>query len=323
MTSQTPSETRESQPLNQPTGIDSTSIQEARRRRKGIALMCGALICFALLDAIGKWLGKANVPVWEVVWFRYIGATLLVSLAINPFTTPHVLASNKLWLQILRSLLLFGSTLFNFLALRYLQLAETMAVSFSMPLLVALLAGPILGEWVGPRRLIAIAVGFIGVLVVTRPGTGAMHPAIGYAVACTCCYALYSISTRVLAAHDSSRTTTVYSALSGVVLLTPFLPFFWVWPESPLVWLMLALIGFFGGFGHWLLVLAHARTPAPILAPFVYTQIIWMTGLGYLVFADIPGPFTLGGACIVIASGLYLWYRERVVKADDAQPSAP
>ncbi len=297
-----------------PRTLDTTDAADLRERRIGIALMCGALVCFACLDATGKWL-TPRVGVWQVVWSRYLGATVLVLIFINPWTTPRMFATTRPVIQAVRSCLLFGSTALNFFALRKLQLADTMAIFFAMPFLVSLLAGPILGEWVGWRRLVAICVGFTGVLVVLRPGTGSMDPAAGFAIAGLFCYAFYSILTRMLAASDPSRTTTLFSAMSGVVFLTPVLPFFWVWSESWFVWLLLCLTGFFGGFGHWLLILAHGRAPAAVLAPFVYTQLVWATGLGFLVFGDIPGPFTLAGALIVVCSGLYLFGRERAKRA--------
>ena len=293
--------------------IDVVDDADRLSRRTGILLMCAALVCFACLDASGKWLTR-HVPVWEIAWARYTGASILVLLFINPWTTERMFATTRPFIQIIRACLLLGSTVFNFLALQKLQLAESMAIQFAMPLLVSLLAGPILGEWVGARRLAAICVGFVGVLVVLRPGTGAIDPAAGFSVCGLLCYAFYSMLTRLLASSDPSRTTTLFSALSGVVALTPALPFFWVWPESGLVWLMLGVCGFFGGFGHWLLILAHGRAPAAVLAPFVYTQIVWATGFGYFVFGDIPGPFTLAGALIVVASGLYLFARERKVR---------
>lgn len=294
--------------------IEAASDADRRSRGIGILLMCCALVCFACLDASGKWLSR-HVPVWEVVWARYLGATVLVLLFINPWTTERMFATTRPVIQTIRACLLFGSTVFNFFALRKLQLAETMAIQFAMPLLVSLLAGPILGEWVGMRRLAAICVGFVGVLVVLRPGSGAIDPAAGFAVGGLFCYAFYSMLTRLLASSDPSRTTTLFSSVSGVVFLTPALPFFWVWPGEWLVWLLLGVVGFFGGFGHWLLIIAHSRAPAAVLAPFVYTQIVWATGFGYFVFGDIPGPFTLAGALIVVCSGLYLFARERLRRA--------
>ena len=287
-----------------------TTTSLRRQRLTGIALMCGALICFSCLDATAKWVNRSVDPL-VTVWARYTSAFILTGLVINPWTHPGLLKTRRLPLQLIRSVLLLLSTLCNFVALQYLQLVETTSIIFSTPLLVALLAGPILGERVGPRRFAAIGVGFIGILVITRPGLGAMHPAVLLSVAGAVAYAFYGITTRMLASHDSSATTTFYSGLAGIVLMTPLLPWIWTTPSSPLTWLLLAMTGVFGGFGHWLLILAHARAPAAILSPFIYTQIIWMLVLGYVLFGDWPDLWTFAGAAIVIASGLYLLYRER------------
>ena len=289
--------------------------RDRRRRLAAIGLMCGALICFSLLDATAKWLNREMDPLLAV-WWRYVSSVVLVSLVINPWTDPGVLKTRRPWLQAGRSLLLFLSTALNFVALQYLQLAETMSIMFATPLLVALLAGPILGERAGPRRLAAIGIGFLGVLLITRPGLGTMHPAALLSVAGAFAYAFYSICTRLLAAHDSSRTTMVYSGLAGVVLMTPVLPFLWTTPTSPLVWVLLLALGVFGAVGHWLLILAHARAPAPVLSPFIYTQIVWMLVLGYVLFGDWPDTWTLIGSTVVIGSGLYLLYRERMRQAE-------
>ncbi len=302
------------------TAISCSPVQTSRygRRLVGIALMCAALICFSCLDATAKWVNRSVDPL-VTVWARYMSATILTSLAINPWTKPGVLATRRLPLQITRSLLLFVSTLCNFVALQYLQLVETLSIVFSTPLIVALLAGPLLGEWIGAKRLAAIGVGFVGILVITRPGLGAMHPAALLSLAGAVAYAFYGITTRMLASTDSSATTTVYSSVAGIVLMTPLLPWVWTTPPSPLTWLLLAMTGVFGAFGHWLLVLAHARAPAAILSPFIYSQIVWMLAFGYILFGDWPDPWTFAGASIVIASGLYLLYRERV-KHQEPEP---
>jgi drug/metabolite transporter (DMT)-like permease len=279
--------------------------------------MCGAVACFAGLDATAKYLSR-SLPVLEVVWARYAVSALMTLAAINPWTTPGAYRTSKLTLQLARSAMLLVSTIVNFTALQYLQLAETMAILFAMPLVVALLAGPMLGEWVGPRRLAAIAVGFFGVLVITHPGVGAMHWAMLLSLACVILYALFNISTRVLAAHDSTQTTFAYSALAGAIGLAPAMWFVGVWPQSALQWALMLVMGAAASVGHWLLIAAHRRAPAAILSPFVYTQIIWMSGLGYLIFGDIPGELTLIGAAIVIGSGLYLLYREQAVKGVEA-----
>jgi drug/metabolite transporter (DMT)-like permease len=293
--------------------LEVTDAAELKLRQRGILLMCCALVCFACLDTTGKWLGR-HVPVWEVVWSRYLGATILALTFTNPWRATGSLRTRRPLLQGVRALLLFSSTLFNFLALKHLQLADTMAIGFALPLVLSLLAGPILGEWVGPRRLVAIFVGFIGVLVVVRPGVGALQPGMVYTIGSLFCYAFYNMFTRMLAATDPPATTTFFGAVSGVVVLTPFLPYFWQWPQSWDVWLGRAARGAGGGFGHYLLIHAHGLAPAAVLAPYVYTQIVWMTALGFIVFGDVPGFYTALGAGIVVISGLYLFYRERVVK---------
>ncbi len=286
-----------------------------RDRLVGIGLMCIALALFSLLDAAAK-LGGKTLPTLQLVWARYAGNVLIVLIFINGRTRPGVMRSNRLPLQILRSMLLFLSTLLNFFALRWLQLAETASIIFATPLVVALLAGPLLGEVMGARRIGAVCVGFLGVLIITRPGLGAMHPAALLSVAGCFCYAGYAITTRMLASHDAPETTMVYSGLAGVVLLTPALPFFWEMPTSGLEWGVMAALGAFGAFGHYMLILAHQRAPANVLSPFIYTQIVWMTLLGWLLFGDMPDGWTLVGASVVVASGLYLLAQER-------RPSAP
>jgi drug/metabolite transporter (DMT)-like permease len=280
-------------------------------RLAGIGLMCMALMCFACLDAIAKTLNPLIGPV-PTTFARYLSSVILVTVVINPWTQPGVLVTKKPWMQWARSLLLFGSTMLNFLALQYLQLTETMSIMFVSPLLVALLSGPLLGEWVGARRMAAIAVGFCGILIVTRPGFGGMHWAALFSAAGTVCYALFAILTRILSRHDSSATTMVYSGLGGLAIMTPVVPFFWKTPETISVWLLMMLIGGFGALGHWLLILAHKRAPAPVLSPFIYSQMVWMILLGWLFFGDWPDQWTLVGAGVVIASGLYLLHRERV-----------
>jgi drug/metabolite transporter (DMT)-like permease len=282
-----------------------------KTRLTAIGLMCSAVLLFALLDASAKWLSGSMDPV-QIVFARYAGSMILVSLLLNPWSRPGILQTRQPWLQAIRSLLLLGSTALNFFAVKYLQLAETVSIMFAGPLLVALMSGPMLGEWPGPRRLVAIAVGFLGVLVITRPGFGGMHPAALLSVLGCICYSFYSLATRKLAAFDSPETTMVYSGVAGTLAMAPLIPFFWAMPQTPLTWFLLFGTGVLGGFGHWLLILAHRLAPASVLAPFIYSQIVWMIGLGWFVFGQLPDRWTFVGAGIVIASGLYLLYRERV-----------
>jgi drug/metabolite transporter (DMT)-like permease len=284
----------------------------ARRLRLiGLALMCGAAACFACLDATAKYLGQ-HINVLEVIWARYASAFVLAFLVSNPITRPGLLKTKRPGLQIARSCMLLGSTVFNFLSFKYLRLDQALAIMFSIPLMVAALAGPTLGEWVGPRRWAAIAVGFLGVVVVARPGFGFIHPAALLSVAAAVFSAVYAIMTRMLAPIDSNETTLFYSNLVGAVAMLPLLPFVWSTPSNPLHLVIMIFFGALGSGGHYLLIVAHRHTPASTLAPFIYTQLIWAVTLGFAIFGDVPDRWTLAGAAIVVCSGLYLVHRERV-----------
>jgi drug/metabolite transporter (DMT)-like permease len=295
---------------------NAAAVEAAQRRHRltGIALMCGAVACFSALDATAKYLNH-EMATLQVVWARYTSAFLLTLLFYNPVSHPALLHTTRPVLQIVRSILLLASTMLNFVALRYLQLDQTTSIVFSTPFLVAALAGPLLGEWVGWRRWLAIMVGFCGVLVVTRPGVGGIHPAAALSFLGAICYAFYNISTRLLARTDSTETTLFYSNLFGALVMLPIVPFVWTTPSLSGAVLMVA-IGAFGGFGHYLLIAGHRLAPASVLAPYMYTQLVWMIALGFVIFGDLPNHWTLAGASIVVASGLYLLYRERKVRGE-------
>jgi drug/metabolite transporter (DMT)-like permease len=293
---------------------------ERASRLTGIALMCGAVACFAMLDTTAKYL-NLYMSTLQVVWARYTGAFLFPFIVSNPWTRPGLTRTNRPALQIARSVLLLASTLCNFLALRYLQLAEAIALVFSTPFFVAALSGPVLGEWVHWRRWTAIAVGFVGVLVVTRPGAGSFQPAALLSLTAALCYSLYSIATRVLARTDSNATTLFYSNIVGALALLPVVPFVWTTPSDPLVIALMVATGAMGSFGHYLLIAAHRLAPAAVLSPFIYTEIVLVTATGFLVFGDVPNRSTLTGAAIVVASGLYILHRERAVRRTKDQRS--
>ena len=290
----------------------SPAEQARHDRLTGIALMCGAVVLFACNDAVAKYLNN-HMPTVQVVWARYMAAFVLALFLSNPIMRPGIMRTSRPWLQLGRSTLLLVSTALNFFALRYLQLDQAIAIIFCTPFIVAALGGPILGEWIKWRRWTAITVGFCGVLLVTRPGAGGIHPAALLSFGGAICYAIYSISTRILSRSDSNETTNFYSNLVGAVLVTIAVPFIWTPQSDPTVIVLMCSMGLFSGLGHYLLIVGHRLAPASVLAPFIYTEIVWMIGLGYLVFGDVPNSWTLGGVAVVIASGLYLLYRERVV----------
>jgi drug/metabolite transporter (DMT)-like permease len=280
----------------------------------GIGLMCLAVVLFALCDATAKWL-SGHINVFMIVWARYVVQLVLALVVFNPWTVPGLMRTRRPGLQLFRSALLFACTALNFCALQYLQLDQTVSIMFSTPFFVALFAGPMLGEWIGVRRWAAILVGFAGIILVARPGMGGIHPAALLMLAAAVCYSLYGITTRMLAATDASQTTLVYSSLVGA--LAASVPLFWMWetPRDPLVLGAMLELGAVVGAGHFLLILAHARAPAATLSPFIYTQIISMIVLGWLLFGNLPNAWTLTGAAVVVSSGIYLLLQERKDRA--------
>jgi drug/metabolite transporter (DMT)-like permease len=276
--------------------------------------MCTAIISFAFLDATAKYVvSVAAVPVLQAAWFRFFSHAVFNVVVFGPRPVLRAFKSTRPWLQIFRGIVLFSTTALNFAALRYLQLDLIATVFFLSPFIVAILAGPILGEWIGWRRMIAITLGFSGVLLIVRPGFGGVHWAIIYSFGATIVYAGYAVLTRYLARHDPSIVTQVHTPLAGTILLFPAAAYFWTWPTDVLTWVLLFATGTVGGFGHYLLILAHRHTPAPILAPFTYVGLIFQIALGYAIFADVPSTWTLAGGAVIIMSGLYLLYRERTV----------
>jgi drug/metabolite transporter (DMT)-like permease len=247
----------------------------------------------------------------QVTWLRFATHVVFSAVILWPFAFRPSLRSKKPVIQIVRSCFMIATTVLNFIALKYLQLDQMVTIFFLTPLIVAALAGPLLGEWVGWHRVLAIAAGFLGVLVVMHPGVGSFHWAMLLVLGATLGFAVYNISTRYLAAFDPPAVTQTYTPLVGLLVMTPFGLAAWQWPEEWWLWILFAGLGFWGGLGHWLLILAHRAAPAPVLAPYMYLGLIWMSFAGYLVFGDIPTAWTLGGGAIVIVAGLYLLGRER------------
>ena len=211
----------------------------------------------------------------------------------------------------LRALMFIGMTSINFWALQYLQLTVTASIFFSVPILIALFGARILGEKLDALRWIAIIAGFAGVLVIVRPGSAEFHPAMLLSIVNAILYALFMLMTRRLAAYDSPETIQYLPALGAAIGLAPFAIAAWQSPPGGLEWTVACLMGVLGGLGHYLLALAHRYAPATVIAPFLYQQVIYAALFGYFVFGDVPSGAVWLGAAIVIASGLYLFARER------------
>lgn len=272
--------------------------------------MCVAVGMFACLDTMAKYL-NTQMDSLEIAWARYTSAFVLTLFISNPLTEPKLLRSAQLGLQITRGLILVFSTALNFLALRWLQLDEALSIIFTFPFIVAIASGPMLGEWIGWRRWSAIGVGFCGVLLITRPGFGAIHPAALFSVAATICYGLYAVITRIVSRTDSNQTSLFYNNLIGALAMLPVIPFVWATPANWAIALMLVGTGVLGSVGHYCLIAGHRLAPASVLSPFIYTQLIWVVFFGYVVFDHVPTGWTMAGAVVVIGSGLYLLHRER------------
>jgi drug/metabolite transporter (DMT)-like permease len=282
----------------------------ARNRLTGIGLISLTYVLFTLLDGSAKWLVQ-SVPVLVVVWLRFLTQTLLASALLFPMRGLALVRTRHLRWHVVRGLMFCAMTGINFWALQYLQLTVTASIFFTVPILIALMSAPLLGERMDAKRWSAILIGFAGVLVIVRPGSAAFHPAMLLSMVNAVLYAAFNLMTRKLAAYDPPETIQFLPAVVASVVLAPFALAAWETPQGWLEWLMLCLLGVFGGTGHQLLAMAHRYAPASTLAPFLYQQILYMALFGYLVFGSVPDAAVGIGAAIVISSGLYLFARER------------
>lgn len=272
----------------------------------GILLFLLALLLFAILDASAKYL-TAFYAVPFLVWARYAVHLVVMLVAVAPSQGRALITTRHPWLMVVRALLLCALTLFAQLAFRVLPLAETTAIVFITPLLVALLAGPMLGETVTKKSWLATLAGFAGVMLITRPGSNLDPTGVACALAGAVCYALYQILTRRLAASETPLRQLFYTALIGTLAMSLVLP--GVWPATlptPFELLLLVGLGLCGGIGHFLLIRALRETPASLLAPLLYVQLVWAALLGWWVFGDVPDAWTALGMGIIGASGLSL-----------------
>lgn len=289
-------------------------VAPAANHLRGILLMLAVGLSFTILDATAKHLTQ-SLPVMEIAWGRYLFHLAVLPLFLGGQTLRSAFRSTRPGLQILRSTFLLGSTVFFFLAVKYIPLADATAIGFISPLLVTALSVPILSEQVGIRRWIAVIVGFASVLIIIRPGFGMVHWAMSLPLLTSTCFALYQITTRMLSRSDGVATTYFFSATVGLAVTTVSLPSLWVTPDL-WGWSSLIFLGSAGGFSHYLLIRAFSMAPASLLAPFAYAQLIWSITIGYLWFGDFPDGWTIAGGVIICLSGLYVLYRERRVARD-------
>jgi len=276
---------------------------------RGITLMLAATMLFACMDALSKHLaGHYSVP--QILLIRFILFTLFALAIARPRSIRQAFRSHHPVLQLLRSVVITVEVGVFVLAFRHLPLADAHAIAGVAPLLVTALAVPFLGEKVGPRRWAAVGVGFIGLLVILRPGLTVMDPAAFIPLFGAFLWALYQILVRRVSADDAS-TSILYMAVVGLVTMSVIAPFFWKWPDLT-GWIFLLMLGVIGSIGHYLLIVAFQMAPASTLQPFHYSLLVWATIVGYLVFNDFPDIWTISGGGLIVLSGIYTFYRERV-----------
>jgi drug/metabolite transporter (DMT)-like permease len=277
---------------------------------RGILLQLCAIALFSISDALSKKLGE-TLPAVEVAWLRFLVFFLLVLVPLMRRGGLGLLRSRRPGLQVVRAIGVVGSALCFIAGLSHLPLAEATAINFVSPIFITVLSVPILGEVVGWRRWTALAVGLMGALIVIRPGTEAFQLAALFPVASASCWAVAAVITRRMAGVDPPNTTLVWTAGGGLLLLTLLAPFGTRLPTWPELWLGLA-IGVVATAAQSLVVLAYRVAPASALAPVSYTQLITSGLLGLALFGAVPDGWTLVGAGIIAASGLYTAHRERV-----------
>ncbi len=285
-----------------------TSPARTTRPRLGILLMIGAIFCLSVMEAGAKYLTQYQ-PYEMVVWGRYLFHFLLtVPLFLTPATI-RLVRTGRPAMHVLRSLFLAGGTLAGIGAISLMPLAEATALVFSAPLLVTLMSPWLLNEPVGWRRRAAIAVGFLGVVIILRPGTDFLQWAALLPLLASLCYACYQVSTRLLSFSEHPLTLFFYTSVVGLAVTTPMALVVWS-PMTGIEWLILLFVGFFGFAGQFLLIKAFQLAEASTVAPFIYVQLLFAGFFGWRLFGDLPDVWVLLGAAVVICSGLYIWRRE-------------
>ncbi|GGJ30077.1 DMT family transporter [Neoroseomonas lacus] len=277
----------------------------------GILFVCMAGACFSFMLAAAKSLG-AHYSSFQISWARAFGHIVFLLAAFLPRYGLAVLRTRRPVLQLTRSALLFGSNLLSFLALTFIPLAKQVSISQTAPLIVTMLAGPMLGERTTLARVLALLAGFAGVLLVIRPGTAVFHWASIGVVVSAACYALYQILTRRVAGQESPETSALYSSVVGAFGMLLVMPFVWITPATLADLALFCALGVLGALGHYCIAIAFGFGPANILSPFQYFQLLASVGVGFVLFGEVPDLFTWLGAAVIVGSGLFIgWTQTR------------
>jgi len=291
----------------------------AQRPLVGVLWMLLTMALFVSLDSAAKSLTQMGMPVWQVVWGRFLFHAAFLALFLNRTLLAELRASSRPKLQLLRSAFLMATTVMFFTSLKHLPLATSSAIMFVTPLLVTVLAIPLLGEAVGWRRIVSVVIGFAGALVIVRPGTDAIGWVALIPLGAACANAAYHLCTRMLAGHDAPMTTLAYSAIVGALASNFGLLGGWEAPTVP-QWGLLMLCGLLGCLSHFALIKAYDAANASVVSPFGYSSLIWATLAGFVLFGELPDGWTFVGAAMIVGSGLFILYRERV-KRNQSQRS--
>lgn len=287
-------------------GQDGGRFRPSSDQAAGITLIVAAILGFTLMDATAKYLTQSYHPV-QVLWWRFAG-NLMILLAILRGAAFPAMRSRHPAMQFFRALTQMASVGLFFTAIQHIGLAEATAIMDLNPVLITLGAALFLGEKVGPRRIAGIAVALIGAMIIIRPGAGVFQPAALLPLAGAFTFAAGALLTR-LTRTDSPTTSVLWSAGIGTALFTAMLPFFWQPVALADLWAF-ALLAIFGTASQYLLVRAFSTAEAGVLAPFGYTGLVWAGLWGWMFFGQIPDLWTVTGAAIIVAAGLYVWSRE-------------
>jgi drug/metabolite transporter (DMT)-like permease len=287
-----------------------TAPARADRPFRGIALILASTVFLGASDVTAKYL-SGTLPSIEIAWIRFSVFALIMFPAMLPGSPLYALRTERRGLQLMRGAALLASSLFFISGLRFLPIAEASATGFVAPLFVTALSIVFLAERVGVRRWLATAVGLIGVLIILRPGSSAFHPAAFFPLVSALAWACTLIMTRMMSGREHAITIMTYSSIAGVCIMSVLMPLVWVAPS----WhdIMLGVfIGIASTAGQWIVVLAFRYADASVLAPFSYTQLLWVSILGFVIFGEVPDVWTVAGTVFIVASGLYTAHRERI-----------
>ena len=282
-----------------------------RTKTLPILLMIGAVFCFASMDATAKYLMKQIGPA-QTIWARYTVQAILVTVLILPKI--NVYGRTKYpKLQFLRSVALMMATTLFFFAFSRLGLAEASAIFNISPVLITLGAFLFLREQIGPRRVIGILVSLLGALIIIRPGSGVFTIYAILPLGAAIFYSTYSLATRFVGTDESPWTSLFYSAIFGAICYSIYIVFNWN-PMSNNALLLTIIIGLFGTAGHICLIRALTLGEASLVAPFIYINLLFTTIWGFVLFGNFPDFWTIVGALIIVAAGIYVWARDRAVR---------